>query len=78
MTAPSPERRLIKAAKLLLTTAKLLWQNAERCAVNHHALDFEQQGLPGWLATAKADIDEAQAAVDALAAAEQEGGADES
>lgn len=49
----------------LLLSAKLLQQNAEGCAVNHHALDFEQQGFPGWLIDTEKDIAEAQGALSA-------------
>jgi hypothetical protein len=47
----------------LLRTAQLLQQNSEGCAVNHHGLDFEQQGLPGWLADTQKAIDEAASAL---------------
>jgi hypothetical protein len=49
----------------LLTAAKMLYANAEGCAVNHYAGDFEQQGLPGWLNDCKADIETADAALSA-------------
>jgi hypothetical protein len=51
------------ALEKLVRTASLLQQNSEGCAVNHHGLDFEQQGLPGWLRDTKAAIDDAQAAL---------------
>lgn len=55
--ADDPMRRL-------LTAAKLLYANAEGCAVNHYSDDFAIHGLPGWLADCAADI---QAAEQALA-----------
>lgn len=59
MTAPS----IREALERLLMAAKLLQQNAKDCAVNHHGVDFEQQGMPGWLRDTKADIDTAQSAL---------------
>lgn len=41
----------------LLTTAKMLYANSLRCAELHHGLDVELNGLPGWLADCKADIE---------------------
>ena len=38
-------------------SAAMLIANAEGCIANHHALDFEQQGEPGWLSDARRDID---------------------
>ena len=43
--------------------AALLYANAEGCAINHHEVDFEAHGLPGWLADAKADIEAARSAI---------------
>lgn len=47
----------------LLLAAKLLYQNAEGCAVNHHEVDFKAFGLPGWLADCKRDIENAEASL---------------
>ena len=52
----------------LLTAAKLLQQNAIGCATNHHGHDCELNGLPGWLADTKKDIDAAEAAILAMQA----------
>lgn len=49
------------AFEKLLLTAKLLYQNATGCAVNHYGHDFKQHGLPGWLADAERDIIAAEA-----------------
>lgn len=38
-------------------SAAMLIANAEGCIANHHALDFEQQGEPGWMSDARRDID---------------------
>jgi hypothetical protein len=57
---PIPEERATATViERLLSAAKLLYANAEGCAVNHYAGDFEQQGLPGWLIDCKADIEAA-------------------
>lgn len=53
MTAADRDR---EAFERLLTAAKMLYANAEGCAVNHHGADFALHGLPGWLADAQADI----------------------
>lgn len=47
----------------LLLAAKILYQNAEGCAVNHHEVDFKAFGLPGWLADCKRDIENAEASL---------------
>lgn len=52
----------------LLTAAKLLQQNAIGCATNHHGHDCELNGLPGWLADTKKDIDAAEDAILAMQA----------
>lgn len=53
--------RLREGLSRLLTTAKLLYANAEGCAVNHYGEDFSIHGLPGWLADCQADIEHARA-----------------
>ncbi|WP_422366381.1 hypothetical protein [Pelagibius sp.] len=65
------DKGLREALTSLLKTAKLLYQNAEGCAVNHHALDYHEQGLPGWLADCLSDIAEAEKAL-ALSAQEKQ------
>jgi hypothetical protein len=59
---PTAERREIVAR--LLTTAKLLLQNAVGCATNHYAHDCELNGLPGWLRDCERDIEAVAAALD--------------
>ena len=54
LIASAPD--LLEALEGLRKTAQLLFDNAVGCAVNHHSLDFEQQGLPGWLVDAEAEI----------------------
>ncbi|MEP9376154.1 hypothetical protein ABLE91_05530 [Aquabacter sp. CN5-332] len=66
-----------EAFKHLLLTAKLLYQNAVGCAVNHYAVDFETQGLPGWLADSWAHIEAAEAALASHAALAAEPAASE-
>jgi hypothetical protein len=61
--APPQEALNPDVFRRLLRTAQLLQQNSEGCAVNHHGLDFEQQGLPGWLADTQRAIDEATLAL---------------
>jgi hypothetical protein len=51
------------ALRDLIRTAQLLQQNSEGCAVNHHGLDFEEQGLPGWLRDTAKSISAALVAV---------------
>jgi hypothetical protein len=70
MTDTDPLRESLKS---VVRTAQLLQQNAEGCAVNHHVLDFEEQGLPGWLRDTKASIDAACAALALLPAAPDRG-----
>jgi hypothetical protein len=56
------EANTLRAAlKDILRTASLLQQNAIGCATNHHGLDIELNGLPGWLVDTKASIDHATA-----------------
>lgn len=43
----------------------LLYANSERCAANHHGYAAYQQGLPGWLADCKRDLDDLTAMIDA-------------
>lgn len=47
----------------LRSTAALLAQNAEGCAVNHYGKDFQIHGMPGWLADCKRDIEAALTAI---------------
>lgn len=62
-TIPADTHAMREALTGLVKTANILQQNAEGCAVNHHGLDFEQQGLPGWLRDTKAEIDRAYSAL---------------
>lgn len=59
MTADMPDA--VKVLERLIAAAKLLYANAEGCALNHHGADFELHGMPGWLADCAADIAAAQA-----------------
>lgn len=52
----------------ILTAAKLLQQHAVGCATNHHGHDCELNGLPGWLADTKNNIDAAEDAIIAMQA----------
>lgn len=54
------------ALNALLTSAKVLQENAMGCAANHHAHDFEEQGLPGWLHDTADTIANAQKVIDNL------------
>jgi hypothetical protein len=56
---------LKEAVERLLSAAKLLYANAEGCAVNHYGEDFALHGLPGWLAGCAADIETARSALEA-------------
>jgi hypothetical protein len=56
---PTPPDR--EAYQRLLTTAKLLLQNAIGCATNHYGHDCELNGLPGWLTDCQRDIEKADA-----------------
>lgn len=47
---------LFEAFENLLTSAKILHQNAVGCAVNHYGEDYEIHGLPDWLAGTEMDI----------------------
>jgi hypothetical protein len=58
-----------KAVERGSKAAALLLQNAEGCAANHHAIDFAQQGTPGWLIDARKDVE----ALSALLAASAPG-----
>jgi hypothetical protein len=57
--AKQENAQLRSALQELLRTASLLHQNAIGCATNHHGLDIELNGLPGWLVDTKASIDHA-------------------
>jgi hypothetical protein len=59
----SGARGMREAMQQLLLTAKLLQQNSVGCAVNHHGLDLERQGLPGWLVDTQKSIDAAALAL---------------
>ena len=50
----------------LLQSAKMLQNNAVGCAHNHHGHDFQEFGMPGWLADTHTDIFEAEAILAAL------------
>ena len=52
----------------LLTTAKLLYENAVGCAVNRYGEDFVLHGKPGWLSDCEKDILAAEKAADMLGA----------
>ncbi len=67
MSEAVTDAEAIARLKALLISAKMLQQNAVGCAINHHGLDFEQQGLPGWLRDTKADIDAAESILSYLA-----------
>lgn len=56
-------KRLREALGKLRTTAALLQQNSEGCAVEHHGHDFQEFGMPGWLADTQADIEAARTAL---------------
>lgn len=43
----------------LRKTAALLLENSVGCAIEHHSIDFENEGLPGWLADCQLVIDKA-------------------
>jgi hypothetical protein len=58
MTENTPDA--VKVLERLIATARLLYANAEGCAVNHHGADFELHGMPGWLTDCAADIAAAQ------------------
>lgn len=59
----------------LLVSAKMLYANAEGCAINHYGEDFALHGLPGWLADCRSDISAAEAALASRTPAPQPGGA---
>jgi hypothetical protein len=52
-----------EALRKLLVTTKLLQENSVRCVDFHHGWDLESNGLPGWLADCKKDIEAAEAAL---------------
>jgi hypothetical protein len=56
---------LADALGRLTVAAKMLHANSVGCAVNHHGIDFETHGLPGWLSDAQRDIDRAVAILEA-------------
>ena len=62
---PADDTGLVEALRQLLVTAKLLYANAEGCAVNHYGNDHELHGLPGWLADSLNSIAEAENALTA-------------
>ena len=62
----------VEAIARLLTAAKLLQQHAVGCATNHHGHDCELNGLPGWLADTKNNIDAAEDAILAMLAERRE------
>lgn len=45
-----------EAFSRLITSAKMLLQNAVGCAVNHYGEDYSTHGEPGWIADCRADI----------------------
>lgn len=56
---------LAGALERLIVVAKMLQANSVGCAVDHHGIDFETHGLPGWLADTQRDIDHAVASMEA-------------
>lgn len=70
--APDP----VRVARHLIVAAKLLYANAEECAVNHYGEDFATHGLPGWLADCAVDITAAEALGARALAAHLAAGAD--
>ena len=64
-TSPPASADMLEAYHRLLTTAKLLYAQCEGCCVNHHSIDFEQQGLPGWLLDCERDIKAAESLANA-------------
>lgn len=58
--------KIREALAKLLTTAQLLLQNAEACAMNHHWRDFQEFGPPGWLADCENEILAARAALNGV------------
>lgn len=48
------------AMRDLRLTARVLLQNAEGCAYNHHAEDTHQFGEPGWIADSRKTIEAAE------------------
>lgn len=62
--APSAQEPVAREALAhVLRTAVLLYQNSLACAAQHHGIDIELNGLPGWLRDSKASIDAALAAL---------------
>jgi len=61
-----PRDEIVEALRKLCLTARILLQNAEGCAVNHHGIDHEIHGMPGWLADCAKDIERAEAALQKL------------
>jgi hypothetical protein len=57
---------LVRTLDGVTRTATLLQQNSVGCAQQHHGMDTELNGLPGWLRDTAASIDEAQATLAAL------------
>lgn len=47
----------------LRLTARLLFQNSVGCAEQHHGLDVQENGLPGWLRDFKADLDDIESRI---------------
>lgn len=58
--------RELAILRRLLSSAKILHQNAQGCAVNHYGHDFDLHGTPGWLIDTEADIKNATALLDGL------------
>lgn len=73
MTENTPDA--VKVLERLIATARLLYANAEGCALNHHGADFELHGMPGWLTDCAADIAAAQSLGARATAAEAEAAA---
>lgn len=64
--ASTPAQSVLVEARLL-SAAKLLFANALACVEQHHGRDTASNGLPGWLADAKADIEAVADTASALA-----------
>lgn len=54
---------LVGALASLISTAEMLHEQCDGCAINHYGDDYAIQGIPGYIAAAKTDIDAAKAVV---------------
>ncbi len=53
--------QLERSLTALRLTARVLLQNAEGCAINHHGGDYYLHGEPGWLKDCRRSIEQAEA-----------------